>query len=58
MEYIQSGFRVLAIVFIYIGIIKVLMKIFGYIGEKLGIAKNLMKLWQSTIRRIKHLTHT
>jgi hypothetical protein len=44
MEYIQYVLKVLIVVFIYIVIIRFIMNVANYIGEKLGFGKFFFKL--------------
>lgn len=46
MEYIHYALDFLSILFIYIVIIKIYMVIANYIGEKLGLGKFFMNLWE------------
>jgi hypothetical protein len=44
MEYIQ----LVLLLFIYTAIIGIFMKVANYVGEKLGIGKFFINLWQKT----------
>jgi hypothetical protein len=46
MEYIQYVLKVLIVVFIYIVIIRFIMNVANYIGEKLGFGKFFLNLLQ------------
>ncbi len=50
MEYIQFSLAVLVTLFVYTIIIGIFMKVANYIGEKLGIGKFFINLWQKTRR--------
>lgn len=46
MEYIQFVLKFSFILFFYIAIIGIFMRVAGYIGEKLGFGKFFLKLLQ------------
>jgi hypothetical protein len=51
MEYIQYVLKVLMVVFIYIVIIGILMRVANYVGEQLGFGKFFLNLWQKIRRK-------
>ena len=46
MDYIYYVFNLLIVLFVYIVIMKIYMKVANYIGEQLGIGKFLIFLWR------------
>lgn len=46
MEYIQNVLKVLLVVFMYIAIIGIFMRVANYVGEQLGFGKFFLNLWQ------------
>ena len=47
MDYFQYAFNILIVLVIVIGIVKVFMWVANDVGDKLGVAKFIMNLWQN-----------
>jgi len=51
MDYIHYAFNILIVIVIVIGIVKICMWAANYVGEKLGVGKFIINLWQKIIKK-------
>lgn len=52
MEFIQNILKISLVVFIYIVIIGIIMRVAEYIGERLGFGRFFLNLWGRIKKRI------